>query len=66
MGMTKYKLHRHDAYMLKDWWVFPLAVQIHLNDMIYRDKNFTITIHFLCFHVRWIFIKTDNLERYKV
>jgi hypothetical protein len=46
--------------MLKDWWVFPLAVQIHLNDMIYRDKNFAITVHFLCFHIRWLFMEVED------
>lgn len=60
MGMTKYKLYRHDAKMYKDWWVFPLAVQIHLNDMIYMDKNFAITVHFLCFHVRWLFMEIEK------
>lgn len=60
MGMTKYKLYRHDAKMYKDWWVFPLAVQIHLNDMIYMDKNFAITVHFLCFHVRWLFMEVEK------
>jgi hypothetical protein len=60
MGMTKYRLYRHSANIYKDWLVFPFAVQIHLNDMIYRDKNFAITIHFLCFHARWLFMEVDN------
>lgn len=57
---TKYKLYRHDAKMYKDWWVFPLAVQIQFNDMIYMDKNFAITVHFLCFHVRWLFMEVEK------
>lgn len=60
MEMTKYKLYRHDAKMYKDWWTFPLAVQIQLNDMIYMDKNFAITVHFLCFHVRWLFMEVEK------
>lgn len=60
MGMTKYRLYKNDAKIYKDWWVFPLAVQIHLNDMIYRDKNFAITVHFLCFHIRWLFREVED------
>jgi hypothetical protein len=60
MGMTKYRLYKHDFYTYKDWWVFPVAVQVHLNDMIYKDKNFAITLHFLCFHIRWLFMEVED------
>ncbi len=60
MGMTKYKLHKHDTKIYKDWWVFPLALQVFLNDMLYKNKNIEITIHFLCFHIRWLFLEAED------
>lgn len=58
--MTKYKLYRRDAKMYKDWWIFPLAVEIHINYQIFMDKNFSITVNFLCFHVRWLFMEVEK------
>lgn len=60
MEMTKYKLYRRDAKMYKDWWTFPLAVEIHINYQIYMDKNFALTVHFLCFHFRWLFMEVEK------
>lgn len=55
--MSKYKLTKYYLEIYINWWVFPLAVQIQSNDLVYMAKNFSITISFLCFHVRWIFIE---------
>lgn len=60
MGMTKYKLYRHNAKIYKDWWVFLLAMQIHPNNPWYREKNLEITVDFLCFHVRWLFVEVED------
>lgn len=58
--MTKYKLYRHNVWIDKKWWIFPLAVQIHTNNPWYTEKNFEIIVDFLCIHVRWIFTKTES------
>lgn len=57
MGATKYKPYRHDAEIHKDWLVFPLAVQILSNNPWFTEKNLEISVHFLCFHIRWVFIE---------
>jgi hypothetical protein len=58
--MTKYKLHRHDSEIHKDLWIFPLSVQIYLNHPGYTEKNINISVHFLCFHARWLFMEVED------
>lgn len=55
--MNKYKLRRHNSEIHKDLWIFPLSVQILLNNPWYAEKNIDISVHFLCFHARWLFMR---------
>ena len=58
MKKTNYIFYPFEVRIFKNWWVFPLAVQIYLNDpRYYMDKAFEIGVDFLCFHVRWGFRK---------
>ena len=34
------------------------TIEIRINDMIYMQKNFAISFHFLCFHVRFLFLES--------
>ena len=59
--MTKYKLFKVNREIYRNWWVFPLAVQIYLDDMVFADKNLAISVHFLCFHIRWLlFLEVED------
>lgn len=58
--MKKYKLHSNEVRRFNNWWVFPLAVQIHPNNPWYTEKNLEITVDFLCFHVRWLFLEVKE------
>lgn len=40
----------------KDWYILP-GLQLFFNDPIYARKNFSIGLHFLCFHVRWFWLE---------
>lgn len=60
MKMNKYRLYCYDVEIFKNWWIFPLAFQLHLNNPWHRVKNFEITINFLCFHVSWLFKKVES------
>jgi len=55
--MSKYKFFKFTGFISKSWiYILPTA-EIRLNDMIYSRYNFSIMLHFLCFHCRWLFIQ---------
>ena len=58
--MKKYRLYRFQYEIFKDWWVLPFAVVIMGQDPVYREKNFQISAHFLCFHAKWVFMEEIN------
>ena len=39
-------------------WIFILpTITIIRNEQIYRDENFSITVHWLCWHCKWQWFK---------
>ena len=40
-----------------DWWDIIPTIEIHGQDYVYRKKNFSIQLHFMCFHWRWMFME---------
>lgn len=58
MKNTKYIFYPFKVRIFKNLWIFPLAVQITLDDpRYYMDRTFEITVSFLCFHAIWGFRK---------
>lgn len=41
----------------KNTWIFPFAIGINVNEPVYRGKNFAITFHLLCVHMRWFWLQ---------
>lgn len=54
--MRKYKFYKFTGYKYKGWIYLVPAIEIGINDMIYSRYNFSIMLHFLCFHCRWLFL----------
>ena len=56
----KFKLNRAYFKIYTDWWIFPFAISLNINDPVLREKNFQISIHFLCFHAAWKWVEEEN------
>lgn len=53
------KLFRKDFQTWKeDIYFFP-TIEIVKNNMMYRDRNFSICFHWLVFHVRFLFLESE-------
>lgn len=37
------------------------TIRLDFDNVIYRDKNFAIEIHFLFWHWRWLWLKTNEI-----
>lgn len=57
--MRKYKFFKFNGYIYKGWIYLIPAIEISLNDMVYSRYNFSIMLHFLWFHCRWLFLKEE-------
>ena len=58
-GGIAMKFNRADFQIWKNViYVIP-TVKITINDLIYCDKNVSIEIHFLVFHLRILFMQED-------
>ena len=57
--MSKYKFSKFYKGFYKDWISLIPTEKISINDMIYSEYNFSIILHFLCFHCRWLFLKEE-------
>lgn len=53
------KLSRKDFQIWKDDIYFLPTIEIVKNNMMYGDKNFSICLHFLVFHVRFLFLESE-------
>lgn len=51
------KLYRKDFKIYKDWITLIPTVEIHIDDMIYVDRNISISFHWLVFHARLLWLK---------
>lgn len=51
------KLYRKDFKIYKDWITLIPTVEIHIDDMIYVDRNISISFHWLIFHARLLWLK---------
>ena len=43
-----------------DWFVLIPTIIIMIDEQIYYDKNFSIQLHWLGFHLRWFWIRRIN------
>ncbi len=51
------KLYRKDFKIYKEWITLIPTVEIHIDDMIYVDRNISISFHWLVFHARLLWLK---------
>ena len=58
--MKQYRLYRKDIQIYKDWITIIPTIDIHLNNMIYRDRNFAITFNWLVFHARLLWVEEQG------
>lgn len=56
----KYRLYRKDFEIYKkDIYILP-TFRIYLNNMIYKERNFSVEFHFIIFHARLLFVNENN------
>ena len=53
------KLYSKDIFVFRNWITLVPTVEIHIGDPQYKEKNFTISFHWLVFHARLLWIKED-------
>ena len=56
------KLYRKDVKIYRDWITLIPTVEIHIDDMIYVDRNIAISFHWLVFHARLLWLKERGSE----
>lgn len=54
--MRKYRLHDYKHEICGDWWHLLPTIEIYGKDYRFYEQNFTVAVHFLCFHARWRFM----------
>ena len=55
------KFYRRDFYKAKDWITIIPTVEIFINDMMYVKPNIAITINWLVFHVRFMWMESEGV-----
>lgn len=53
------KLHKFEVDTFKRFYLLPTII-LDKNNAIYGVDNFTIEIHFICFHVRWLWLRKEE------
>jgi len=54
-----YRLERKDFCIFKNEIVIIPTIRIFIDNMVYKEKNFSIEFHFLIIHTGLLFIKQD-------
>lgn len=54
------KLNRKDFQVWKDHIYILPSIEVVINDMIYTQKNVSITFHWLVFHARLLFMNENT------
>lgn len=52
-----YRLERKDFCIFKNEIVIIPTIRIFIDNMVYKEKNFSIEFHFLIIHARLLFVK---------
>lgn len=55
-----YRLERKDFCIFKNEIVIIPTIRIFIDNMVYKEKNFSIEFHFLIIHARLLFIKQES------
>ena len=55
----KLKRNEKHFFFYRDWFVFPFAIEWTDNLGIYIPKVSRLSIHFLWWHWRWLFIEEE-------
>lgn len=53
------KLFRKDLQLWKNHIYILPSIDIVINDVMYREKNFAICFHWLVFHGRFLFVESE-------
>lgn len=56
------KFYRKDFYIAKDWITIIPTVEILIDNMMYVKPNIAITINWLVFHVRFLWMESEDKE----
>ena len=59
--LVMYRLERKDFCIFKNEIVIIPTIRIFIDNMVYKEKNFSIEFHFLIIHSRLLFIKQDQV-----
>ena len=59
--LVMYRLERKDFCIFKNEIVIIPTIRIFIDNMIYKEKNFSIEFHFLIIHARLLFIKQGQV-----
>ena len=60
--MKKYYLYRKDFRIYTDWITIIPTIELHLNEMAYREKNFALAFSWMIFHARLFWIEKQQGE----
>jgi uncharacterized protein YpiB (UPF0302 family) len=52
-----YRLERKDFCIFKNEIMIIPTIRIFIDNMVYKEKNFSIEFHFLIIHTRLLFVK---------
>lgn len=55
--MRKYKLHKKDVQKWTDMIYLLPTVVVVADNFIYSEKNFSIEVHFIMWHFRFLFLR---------
>ena len=56
------KFYREDFYKAKDWITIIPTVEILIDSMMFVKPNLAITINWLVFHVRFLWMEREDEE----
>lgn len=54
------KFYRKDFLIFKDWITIIPTVEIHIDNMMYVKHNVAITINWLVFHARFMWMERED------
>lgn len=57
--LVMYRLERKDFRIFKNQIAIIPTIWIAIDNMVYKEKNFSIEFHFLIIHAGLLFIKQD-------
>lgn len=54
------RLHKYAFQTCYDVWNILPTITIIFDEAMYRPHNFAICFHFLCWHMRWVWLEKEQ------